>query len=75
MAKRTPLVKLRRGEKALVAELPADKSRLQKLLVFGVLPGTEIEMLQVFPGYVLAVGNTMLALDREIAESILVVKK
>jgi ferrous iron transport protein A len=70
-----PLLKLKQGDKAIVTALPADERNLHKLLVFGVLPGTEIEVLQVFPGYVIAVGNTMLALDHEIAGSILAIKK
>lgn len=73
MARETPLVNLRRGDRGVVATLPAEARHLHKLLVFGVLPGTEIEVLQVFPGYVIAVGNTMLALDREIAGSITVI--
>ena len=75
MTKGSPLVNLRRGDKAIIAALPADERHLHKLLVFGVLPGTEIEVLQVFPGYVIGVDNTMLALDREIAGTIIVIKK
>jgi ferrous iron transport protein A len=75
MAGGTPLVNLRQGDRAIIASLPDAARHLHKLLVFGVLPGTEIEVLQVFPGYVVVVGNTMLAMDREIAGSIMVIKK
>ncbi len=65
-----PLTRLRPGEKALVAVLPAARRDLARLLAFGILPGTEISILQTFPVYVLAVGHTILAIDKEIAASI-----
>jgi hypothetical protein len=34
------------------------------------LPGTLIEILQTFPVYVLAIGHTCLAIDKEIAAAI-----
>lgn len=69
-----PLTRLRRGDRGIVAALPVDGCDLRKLVVFGVFPGTAIKVLQSFPGYVLSVGNTVLAVDREIAGSILVRK-
>ncbi|MDR3564958.1 MAG: FeoA family protein [Negativicutes bacterium] len=69
------LTELRPGEQAIVAVLPTTGRHLQKLLVFGILPGMEIKMVQTFPSYVLGVGNTLLALDGEIAASIAVIKK
>jgi Fe2+ transport system protein FeoA len=74
MTDEVPLTKLRRGDKATVVGLPADDRHLRKLVAFGVLPGTDILLLQTFPGYVLSVGNTVLAVDKEIAGSILVRK-
>jgi len=74
MTESVPLATLKRGDKAIISALPGEARQLRKLLVFGILPGTEVAVLQVFPGYVVAVGNTMLALDREIANTILVQK-
>ncbi len=67
-----PLTRLRPGEKARVAALPAARRDMARLLAFGILPGTEITILQTFPVYVLAVGYTRLAIDKEIAASIMV---
>jgi ferrous iron transport protein A len=67
-----PLTRLRPGEKALVAALPAARRDMARLLAFGILPGTAVEVLQTFPVYVLAVGHTVLAIDRQIASSIYV---
>lgn len=52
-----------------------DKKHLRKLAVFGVLPGVELEVLQVRPTYVLRIGHTELALDKEIAHNILFIRK
>ncbi|MDT8901701.1 FeoA family protein [Anaeroselena agilis] len=72
MGKQMPLTRLRAGQKATVASLPAGRRDLARLLAFGILPGTDIQILQIFPVYVLAVGNTRLAIDRKIAAGILV---
>lgn len=72
MATEIPLACLRPGEKAVVAALPAGRRHLARLLAFGILPGSAIEVLQTFPVYVLAIGHTRLAIDKEIAGSILV---
>ncbi|MGI6092577.1 MAG: ferrous iron transport protein A [Veillonellaceae bacterium] len=47
----------------------ANKNHLRKLAVFGIIPGMEVELLQVKPAYVLRIGYTELALDSEIAKS------
>ena len=65
-----PLTKLRTKERAVIVEVPVAGRHLQTLLIFGVLPGVEIEVVQTFPGVVLAVGNTLLALDWETANTI-----
>lgn len=67
MAKEIQLAELRPGEKAVVTALPPGGKHLARLLAFGILPGTAIEVLQTFPVYVLAIGHTRLAVDKEIA--------
>lgn len=52
-----------------------DKKHLRKLAVFGVLPGVELEVLQVRPTYVLRIGHTELALDKDIANNISFIRK
>lgn len=47
-------------------------SRPDRLAAFGVVPGARITLLQRRPTCVIRIGETELALDREIAEEILV---
>ncbi|MPN51990.1 hypothetical protein SDC9_199642 [bioreactor metagenome] len=62
---------LRPGDRIRVFTLnSANKSYLRKLAIFGVLPGAEVEVLQVRPAYVFRIGYTELALDDEVAQSI-----
>ena len=69
------IVKLRAKDKVRVVRLlPVDKGQLRKLTAFGILPGVEIEVLQIYPTYVLRVGYTQIALDYEIAKNIIVIK-
>lgn len=49
-----------------------NKNVLKKLISMGVLPGMSVKMLQKFPSYLLQVGNTQLAIDKKIAETIYV---
>ncbi len=61
--------RLRTGQTASVLSLSGSRN---KLAVFGLVPGTEITLLQRRPACVVQVGETELALDREIARRILV---
>lgn len=72
MEKEIPLASLSPGEKAVVVALPAGRKNLARLLAFGILPGTTVEVLQTFPVYVIAIGHTRLAIDKEIASMIMV---
>lgn len=66
------LTELEKGAKAQVVKLPDNPLYLRKLMAFGVLPGTVVTVLQTTPCLVLDIGNTRLALDREIAAEIIV---
>lgn len=75
MAVKLTIQELRPGDKIKVLTVnPANKSHLRKLAIFGILPGVEVELLQVKPAYVLRIENTELALDNEIAKSITFVR-
>ncbi|HVS01593.1 MAG TPA: FeoA family protein [Thermoanaerobaculia bacterium] len=50
----------------------ASAGRRNHLTVFGLTPGTEVELLQRRPAFVLRVGETDLALDPEIAAEVVV---
>jgi DtxR family Mn-dependent transcriptional regulator/ferrous iron transport protein A len=71
MSDKLSITALKPGDKVKVFALNAiNKQYFRKLAVFGMLPGTEVEVLQVKPVYVLRIGHTDLAIDREIAQSI-----
>jgi Fe2+ transport system protein FeoA len=66
------LRELKAGERGRVMCLGATSDRDNSLAVFGLAPGAEIMLLQHQPACVVQIGETQLALDPEIAESILV---
>ena len=60
-------------DKGEVAYLHAkDNSQMQKLMSIGVLPGMSVNLLQKFPSYVLQLGQSQFAVDKELASSIYV---
>jgi len=64
---------LQGGERAEVIHLAAEGgSRSNALAVFGLVPGSEVALIQRHPSYVLQIGETTLALDAEVAGSIVV---
>ncbi|MGD2116034.1 MAG: FeoA family protein [Acidobacteriota bacterium] len=61
------------GERAEVTHLAGESSaRRNALAVFGLVPGSEVELLQRYPSYVIQVGETVIALEADVAESIVV---
>lgn len=68
-----PLTRLKTGTRAVVLAFsetsPHDRN---KLMALGVMPGASIHLLQRFPSYVVAIGYTQLALDKETAAMIYV---
>lgn len=61
------------AERAEVLHLSgASSSRSNALAVFGLVPGSEVILLQRRPSYVLQVGETVLALEEAVAASIVV---
>ena len=63
-----PLTELGTKKKAKVSYLQTqDRSSLQKMIAMGVLPNTKIHLLQKFPSYVLQVGRSQFAIDKELA--------
>jgi len=67
------LTKIQPGERAKVAYLMVKQyPELDRLLSMGLVPGTEIEVIQRFPTYVLQVNESQLAFDEAIAEGVFV---
>ncbi len=68
-----PLSELRGGQRAEVMCLGSTRTpRHTRLGVFGLVPGAQVRVIQQRPACVIKVGETELALDREIARDILV---
>ncbi|OIO35386.1 MAG: hypothetical protein AUJ74_06490 [Candidatus Omnitrophica bacterium CG1_02_44_16] len=62
---------LRVGQKGKVAYLHThNHKRLQKIMAMGILPGMTVSLIQKFPSYVLQIGNSQFAIDRDIASAI-----
>ena len=68
-----PITNLHSGDRATVLCMGGrNPSRHNALAVFGLLPGAEVKLIQQQPSCVVRVGETELALDRDIAGEILV---
>jgi Fe2+ transport system protein FeoA len=62
---------LREGERGWVAELAEPGSPVTaRLVVMGILPGAELELLQRFPAFVFRIGCAEFAVDAALAERI-----
>lgn len=67
------LADLEGGASGRIAYLCAqERQKLQKLMAMGALPGLPITLLQRAPSFVFQLGQTQVAVDREIAECIYV---
>lgn len=51
---------------------PKSRKRLEKLSALGIVPGSRIRLLQRNPSYVLQIGETTVAVDRDITDEIYV---
>jgi DtxR family Mn-dependent transcriptional regulator len=70
-----PLDRLAIGESARIAYIvPKDPERLVRLSNLGIVPGATVRLKQRKPAAVISIGETTLAVDREIAEEVYVKK-
>lgn len=70
-----PLTWLKRGDKAIIASLePLTAKHFSKLSAFGILPDVLVCVVQSSPAVILQIDYTKVALDRRIAQGIMVVK-
>ncbi len=68
-----PLPRLGLGERARIVSLvPQDPRRLARLVGLGVVPGARVLLRQKHPAVVISVGETLIALDANVAEGIYV---
>jgi ferrous iron transport protein A len=68
-----PLARLGTGGSAVVLNLTQSSNHERsKLMALGIMPGTELRLVQKFPSFVVSVGYTQLAVDKETAAGIMV---
>ena len=68
-----PLADLMPGDQAKIVFItPESHSRLDRLSAMGVVPGSTIKLHQKRPSYVIQIGETMVAVDKEITREIFV---
>ncbi len=61
------------GARGTIADVSRrDPQRMDRLLALGVTPGAKVTLLQAFPGIVFLCDQTELAIERAVAEAILV---
>jgi ferrous iron transport protein A len=60
------------GARALVSAVEGTPSRVDKLAALGILPGVELRVQQRTPVVVIECGETVLALEHELARGIVV---
>ncbi|MDB4470854.1 metal-dependent transcriptional regulator [Deltaproteobacteria bacterium] len=66
-----PLTELKSGENGEIAYLAAsDGKKMQKLMSMGVLPGSQLNLVQTFPSYIFKVGHSQFAVDDTLAREI-----
>lgn len=76
MPQEISMTKLEAGDKATVFSIVSqDVNYLHKLMVFGLVEEAEFEVLQKIPCYVLQIGQTQLAIDKKMAQHIMVVRQ
>ncbi len=65
------LTELKSGESGEIAYLAAsDDKKMQKLMSMGVLPGSQLVLVQKFPSYIFKVGHSQFAVDDTLAREI-----
>ncbi len=70
-----PLTDLMPGEQAKIVFItPGSHSRLDRLSAMGVVPGSTVKLHQKKPSYVIQLGETMIAVDKDITKEIFVKK-
>jgi Fe2+ transport system protein FeoA len=67
-----PLSRLAEGSKGVIVEVAGHGGRADRLLALGVTPGASVTLLQRFPGIVFLCDQTELAVERAVADTVLV---
>jgi len=61
------------GQKATIVSLKMENQEtIRKLMALGIVVGSDVELIQKFPTYVIKVGHTQIAIDETIASAIFI---
>ena len=72
----TPLALMANGSQGTIVGVHGESdARVERLLALGVTPGAVVVVLQTFPAVVFLCDQTELAVERVVAESIIVARK
>lgn len=64
---------LKAGQSAQVIELrSSDPARLDRLSVYGLVPGSILRVLQLQPALIFRIGETEISIDHDVAKEIIV---
>lgn len=67
------LANIEKGFEGSIVEIKTNRNDIiRKMMAMGVFPGSSVKVIQTFPSYVFQVGYTQIAVDKEIADTILV---
>jgi Fe2+ transport system protein FeoA len=70
--KEKPLNQFKRGETSTVKRFNTKEDKtLQKFLAMGIVPGRIISVKQTYPVFILQIDKTQAAMDKELAENII----
>ena len=64
------LAQMTAGDRGIVSEIRSTAARVDKLAALGILPGVEVRVQQNRPVVVVELGETVLAIERELADGI-----
>jgi len=65
------LDELTKGQKAKISYIQTeDKNLLKKIIAMGILPGLSVKLLHKFPSYVIQIGESQFAVDKDFASQI-----
>jgi Fe2+ transport system protein FeoA len=67
------LVACRAGDRVVVGSIEGSAARVDRLAAVGILPGVELRVQQTRPVVVVESDETVLALEREIANDVVVI--
>lgn len=66
------LIDLKPGQQGEIIKINISNIDFKKLTIFNIIPGEIVSLIQKKPCYIIKIGNTQVALDKKIADGIIV---